>query len=545
MNQPLQGGESQHPAILNQTEHQADVGNPHIQMDSENQPEDIKHLSMHQKRNDADGFAEWNERDPASSKINDDKTDVDEFSFKDEPLYPVQIDKNNTPNLADDKSNMRDLNGSLKTKANHAEVSSPEEGQVIDLGDLNQPDSATQAEIEQQVEYALTQKETFLQRHLKKVVLCGIAVFGGGIAVALANFKTTKVTTVAQTTTVEQVAVPDTDKSKWVQPSQAEKQQRNLIDQQQAQDALANGQTYTPEFVPEGLQPAQLMPPPPPPTVAPIAPPPQMAVQPEQTLPPPPPPPADALSSEEVDKVRNSVYSQVESLVASSNGRNGFNTVIYSKPSKEPNQQQFANNQQAGQSNPANETSDGAKKCAKNCRAIAGRMMYATLNQPVNSDDGQGAVFATFHGGPFNGGMLLGRVETAPNNIRITFSQISMPDGETIPISAMAIREKDARSGMAENINHHTVSRYSYLFVSSFIKGLSDLAKPRTVTTFLGQNTTKESQEPPETKDLVRAGFGDAGKAMSEEAKERFNRPPTYTIPQNQAFAVLFLENVK
>jgi intracellular multiplication protein IcmE len=50
-----------------------------------------------------------------------------------------------------------------------------------------------------------------------------------------------------------------------------------------------------------------------------------------------------------------------------------------------------------------------------------GTIMYATLDAEVNTDDG-GDVLATIRGGKWNGSKLIGKIEQAPDNIRVKFT---------------------------------------------------------------------------------------------------------------------------
>ena len=80
--------------------------------------------------------------------------------------------------------------------------------------------------------------------------------------------------------------------------------------------------------------------------------------------------------------------------------------------------------------------------------------MYAVLDSEVNTDDG-GDVIATIRGGSWDKAKVIGSVERGPNNIRLRFITLAPHDERpTMSINAVALREKDAKQGVAEHIDH-------------------------------------------------------------------------------------------
>lgn len=72
-------------------------------------------------------------------------------------------------------------------------------------------------------------------------------------------------------------------------------------------------------------------------------------------------------------------------------------------------------------------------------------------------------------------------------NASIQFSRIITKDGNIVNGSALAVDEKNARLGIAQNVDFHTFQRYSSLLVSSLIEGVGEAANTmltnnRTVT---------------------------------------------------------------
>lgn len=201
-------------------------------------------------------------------------------------------------------------------------------------------------------------------------------------------------------------------------------------------------------------------------------------------------------------------------------------------------------------SKPTGATADAAAgsatgKLVKKPIFKAGRTLFATTDAEVNTDDG-GAVFATIRGGEWDGSKLIGKIEQASNNIRVTFSTLAPQDSRpTMRISAIAIREEDAKQGVAENIDEHTISRYAHLFVGSVFSGLGKAAQVtqgETVVTATGQVYT--TQPKPDSQRIAMFAAGEMGNGMGSEVRRGFNRPTTYSIPPNQGIGIIFLSDV-
>ncbi len=173
-----------------------------------------------------------------------------------------------------------------------------------------------------------------------------------------------------------------------------------------------------------------------------------------------------------------------------------------------------------------------------------GNMMYATLDSEVNTDDG-GDVLATIRGGKWDGAKIIGRVEQAPNNIRLKFTTMAPQDGRpTMKINAVALREEDAKQGIAEDIDHHTLERYSSLAVASLLSGYGRAYAQPTGTTIVTNGTVVTTTEEPSQKKVIASAVGEMGQAMGAEMRRGFNRPSTYSTPAQQGFGLFFMQDV-
>lgn len=176
-----------------------------------------------------------------------------------------------------------------------------------------------------------------------------------------------------------------------------------------------------------------------------------------------------------------------------------------------------------------------------------GTIMYATLDAEVNTDDG-GDVLATVRGGRWNGSKLIGKIEQAPDNIRVKFTILAPPANDTRPtmrISAVALREDDAKQGIAETKDHHTMERYFALGAASLLSGYGRAYQQTAGTTIISPSgVVAQTTTEPSTKQVIGTSVGELGSSIASEVRRGFNRPATYATPANKGFGLFFLQDV-
>lgn len=195
---------------------------------------------------------------------------------------------------------------------------------------------------------------------------------------------------------------------------------------------------------------------------------------------------------------------------------------------------------------------------------LPGDQRYATLMYGFNSDDAaQLPVFAQLHDyGPassayLNGARVQGTLRLSNESAVMEFDRLILQDGRVIPITAMGISADQLRVGVFNNVNRHTLSRYSSLLVSGLIQGVGEVGQ-RVVDNRFGGNdgnviiigdgsTTDSSRDKFTDDDWAVIGMGamrPIGDAMASNAARGFNRKPTVTAPAGFGFSIVFLEGL-
>jgi intracellular multiplication protein IcmE len=173
-----------------------------------------------------------------------------------------------------------------------------------------------------------------------------------------------------------------------------------------------------------------------------------------------------------------------------------------------------------------------------------GNSLYITTNSMVNTDAG-GQVFATVQGGTWSGSQVICDIQQAPNNIRAHCTTLAPQDSRpTMKIDAVLLRESDMSQGIAESIDHHTISRYTALAVASLLQGYGEAYSYQQGTSVVTANgTVLQTSDEPSTKQVVGRALGQVGSNAGAEIQKGFDRPTTYSTPANQGMILYFLSD--
>ncbi|MDB6010856.1 MAG: hypothetical protein JWL65_3106 [Gammaproteobacteria bacterium] len=246
-----------------------------------------------------------------------------------------------------------------------------------------------------------------------------------------------------------------------------------------------------------------------------------------------------------VDELRNGVKAQIEELIGERGGLRtggGYSVVRYMPVEKAAVPLGAAD----GHERAVGTSVTAQPGPPRRILFKAGKTIFATLDSEVNTDDG-GDVFATVRGGAYDGSKLIGKIEQAPRNIRLRFSVLAPQDDRpTMPVDAIAIREQDAKEGVADSINHHTIERYSALFAGSLLQGLGQAAaQPQGSAIVLPNGQTVVEQQTLTNKRIALFAAGGVGTNAGAQVRQTFGEPPTYKTRANKGIGVVFLADVQ
>ena len=239
-----------------------------------------------------------------------------------------------------------------------------------------------------------------------------------------------------------------------------------------------------------------------------------------------------------IESVSQEIVKQIGGMFSSQGGDSLNNlgsysqTTYYNAPAKD---------------NSATERAIAAHQRATARKAVikAGSTAYATLDSEANTDDGR-TVLATVRSGKWKGSKLIGQIEQAYNNMSLTFTILAPQDERpTMRVRAVALREVDAKLGMAEKIDHHTLSRYTALAAAALLQGAGRVYQQPIGTTVVTNGGVVTTTEQPRDRQVIGSAVGEVGMAIGSEIRRRgFNQPSTYSTPAETGFILYFLEDV-
>jgi intracellular multiplication protein IcmE len=249
-----------------------------------------------------------------------------------------------------------------------------------------------------------------------------------------------------------------------------------------------------------------------------------------------------------VGEVRKGVLKSVDELLGEGKG-SIRNTGTYSSVSYMPQAKAANTISSAPAASTATATAaPGAVSAANSGAKIvfkAGKTIYAETDSETNTDDGA-EVFATVRGGAYDGAKLIGKVEIRPRNIGLRFTVLAPQDDRpTMTINAVAIREEDARQGVADSIDNHTLSRYGALFTASILGGLGKAAaQPQGSVIILPNGQSVSQQDEVSGRRIAMYALGEVGANASGEMRKVVDQPATYTINARRGLGIIFLTDV-
>lgn len=240
-------------------------------------------------------------------------------------------------------------------------------------------------------------------------------------------------------------------------------------------------------------------------------------------------------------ELRKRVQSQIDQILKPIEG--GFITRTYAKPATAV----------ATGLGGIGLTGASAVSSAAMIAARTGDVAYAILDRGFNSMDPQAPIFATIMDlrdngqvGPLHGSRVMGQITYSKTQAAVTFNTLVMPSGYQVGIKGLGITETDGRTGIAANVDEHTLERYSGLLVSGLIQGAGQVGQQLVqnnqgyVVTSAG---TYVSNSQPTT--LLEAGLAalqPVGNALASAAAQQFNKPATISSPQAMGLGIVFLQ---
>lgn len=243
-------------------------------------------------------------------------------------------------------------------------------------------------------------------------------------------------------------------------------------------------------------------------------------------------------------------------MVASGLGWKGeavkpFSTSNYSLPDRTKAQQTAVASPVAGST-----TTTTLPTVAKTPLFTAGEACYGTLDYGINTDNPGNVAIATI---PLCKGQknvkVIGKYEfkDQAQAVSVSFDKMAIPGKQTMPIQAIAIDEKTWGTGIADEVDNHTLRRFGMTAIASFMSGMGKAAQVAVGTTTTTTNglasQTTTVQEPMSASRQLKIALGEMGQQAGDQLKrQNENIKPTVKVygskESDRGIGIVFLADV-
>lgn len=200
---------------------------------------------------------------------------------------------------------------------------------------------------------------------------------------------------------------------------------------------------------------------------------------------------------------------------------------------------------------PENESADASGDGASDAPTIqatilpAGEILYGqTLTS--SSSDLPGPVLVEITTGEFKGSRLVGTFSTGENVDRmvVEFSSMTLPEGETVDVSAVAVDGMSAETAVASDVDRRYVRRYAPILAASFLTGYANArAQPSQEIVERGDGVSVVTGQSDEEESLF-AGLGAASEAIGSDLVQNAPQGPEIKLRSGWPLGVMFIEPV-
>jgi len=180
----------------------------------------------------------------------------------------------------------------------------------------------------------------------------------------------------------------------------------------------------------------------------------------------------------------------------------------------------------------------------KKVLARAGQTYRAILTSTVNTDEGN-EVIAKIQSGPFKGDTLIGTVKASEKNMQFVFTKVLRKNKPELALNAVARQIGTNSMGMADEVQNHTLQRYTALAVSSALSGVGAAYEQTSGADAVVDNgVVVTNSTDPSGKRILGNAVGELGQQISSDIKNVSKRKPTYIAMNGKVFNLFLNQDV-
>jgi len=171
-----------------------------------------------------------------------------------------------------------------------------------------------------------------------------------------------------------------------------------------------------------------------------------------------------------------------------------------------------------------------------------GDVLYAVVDQFLNSDAPVPAFRSTVVSGKYKGAIILGRFERVGESLALSFERMRTPDNKIYEIQGYGVDPESTDGRLASDVDRHTVSRWSAVVAASLLKGWGDAVKDMDTKTYTTGETVVQSRPDYSFGEQALIASGETGNILADKAINYFDRPPTVKLRQGFPVGIVILD---
>ena len=173
-----------------------------------------------------------------------------------------------------------------------------------------------------------------------------------------------------------------------------------------------------------------------------------------------------------------------------------------------------------------------------------GDVAYASNMQTLNTDTPAPVATVEILSGPMKYCVAEGTFELVSDKIRFTFYRLTDKDGQKYDMKGFAVDPATKFAGVASEVDHHTLSRWSGIVASSLLSGWAEAVtlSGTSSSTNVAAGIINQSNPEYSLKDKFWIASGEVADKLSDAAKANFNRAATAWLKSGYPVGVLIID---
>jgi len=169
-----------------------------------------------------------------------------------------------------------------------------------------------------------------------------------------------------------------------------------------------------------------------------------------------------------------------------------------------------------------------------------GDILYAVVEQYLNTDEPVPAFLATVVSGPLKGAKIIGQFTRVDDRMTLAFQRL-VHNNKVWKFSGYAVDPETTSGALASGVDYHRLSRWGGLIVSSLLKGWASATEKSGQTVAISDGTVVSGVPDYSFVDELLIASGEVGTQLAEKASQNFDRAPTVHLEQGVPVGIVVL----